>query len=100
MRKLVTGGVEKHSQRLGLVLTTLPIRFTSTHLCYNDPGLRVIALAFQKNFGKFTRLRTKTHYGMLCYSIFYRARLQIGNLIDPYYSVHFGQALLLKWSIL
>lgn len=44
---------------------TLPYRVASMHFCYNDSRLRPLISALQAISGKESRIRFRTHYGML-----------------------------------
>jgi hypothetical protein len=49
--------------KVGDVLSNLPIRTTSYHICYNDIGLEFVLSAIRMAMGKHNRLRLRAHFG-------------------------------------
>ena len=53
----------EHFRRRGAAASALPYRFSSTHLLYDDPALKLIISGIHKNARRDTRLRIRPHFG-------------------------------------
>ena len=59
------GKVIALSKQRNKVKNSVPCRYTSIRVCYNDPNMDFLLGHFRYHLGKFARLRQMAHYGTL-----------------------------------